>query len=268
MKHDAPTHLLWDLGNTLVAINSFSMARYLGLTDMMLYSLIERKPHREIFDKAVALLALLSDREAEISLATAYGKPIPPLVRQWLTGDITRAQTNRFLERDSLESYVPKGFFSSKREARLVKKLLEALTQPETFTAATRMIKEGIRLLEECAAQYDEQGNQRNTLFVLSNWDPYSFKTMLEATHLQDLFTYFERKNLIISGEVGLIKPYQEIYSYVLATYQLTPSQCVLIDDQVENILGAQHMGMHAILFKEGNYEEVRKELCALKVIR
>lgn len=268
MKHNTPTHILWDLGNTLLTIDSFSFARQMGLTDMMLYPLIDHSHHEEIINKTLALLTLLSSQHAKGCPATAYGKPLPPVACAWLSGHITIFETELFFEGAPLEDYVPQGFFSSEREARLVKKFLQILTTPKAFTSSIRIIENGVTLVQECAAQRDEKGKQRNTLYVLSNWDPYSFKTMLNAPHLEVLFSCFDQSNMIISGEIGLIKPQREIYSYVISTYNLDPAQCLLIDDQEENIQGAHETGMKAILLKKNKYEEVRNLLRAYKVIQ
>jgi FMN phosphatase YigB (HAD superfamily) len=267
MKHNTPTHILWDLGNTLLTVDSFSFARQMGFTDMMLYSLIDHSYPEEICNKALALLAVISTQHRKSCTATACGKPLPPIACAWLSGHITILETELFFKENPLEDYAPHSFFSSKREARLVKKLLQILTTPEAFTSSIRIIENGITLLQECAAQRDEKGRQQNSLYVLSNWDPYSFNTMLKASHLKPLFSFFDRSNMIISGEIGLIKPQREIYSYVFSTYKLDPAQCLLIDDQEENIKGAEETGMQAILLRKNKYEEVRHQLRAYKII-
>ena len=260
-------NLFWDLGNTLLKIDAFSFARHMGLTDMVLYPLLERKHPKVLFDRALELLALIDVPKHGHCKATAQGKQLPPVVCEWLAGRISLENALAYLEKP-LSEKAPDGFFSSKREARLVKALLKTLTDPQALASAMSMIKEGMALLKECSEQYDDQGNQLHTLFVLSNWDPYSFDDIFASPHLKVLFSYFDTSNLIISGDIGYIKPHKDIYSYVLTTYELNPSDCVLIDDQHENIIGAQENGMHGILLKNGNYRQVRNELRTYKIIR
>jgi len=156
---------------------------------------------------------------------------------------------------------VPDGFFYSKREARLAESLLRSLTNPEAIASSVKIIKEGIDLLKECAEQYDSNGKQKHTLYILSNWDSYSFDYVCKSLYLQDLFNYFDKSNLIISGEIGHVKPHDSIYDYVLDTYNLNPADTILIDDQQENIQGAIENGMKGILLDRGNYDEVREKL-------
>jgi FMN phosphatase YigB (HAD superfamily) len=240
----------------------------MGLIDMLLYQLVDRSSPTELLDKALEFLALLSDENSRSCSAKAQGKILPPVVCAWLSGQVALADAEAFLYGQHFEQHTPDEFFRSHREARLVKRLLQILATPEPFTASLRTIKQGLRLLEECAQQRTIDGSPSNTLYILSNWDPYSFRSMQEADHFQKLFAFFDHNKLIISGNRGYVKPHKEIYSYVLTTYGLAPSQCLLIDDQEENILGAQEIGMHGILLKEGNYDALRKELHQLNIIK
>ncbi len=259
-------NLFWDLGNTLIKIDMLAFAQHIGLLDFMLYPLLNRAHPKQILNKSLELLNMIDAPEFNYCNATALGRPLPPIACQWLSGQLPHKEVRAYLEAP-LTTKVPEGFFSSQREARLVQNMLKILTDPQALVSSLSIIKEGIKLLKECAEQYDDQGNQLHTLFILSNWDPYSFEQIMNTLHLKELFSYFERSNLIISGNIGSIKPHDAIYSYVLTTYDLEPSDCILIDDQPENIIGAQKNGMHGILLKNGNYKEVRKQLRDLNVL-
>ncbi len=253
-------NLLWDLGNTLLKIDAFSFARHLGMIDIMLYPVLDRKHPKEAYDQLFKVLNTIKIPHDESCEATAEGKPLPPIVCKWLAGELTQEQVEKYLETPLLER-VPDGFFNSKREARLAESLLRSLTNPEAIASSVKIIKEGISLLKECSEQYDEKGNQRHTLYILSNWDSYSFDYVLRSLHLQDLFKYFNKSNLIISGDIGHVKPHDSIYEYVLETYSLNPFDTILIDDQQENIQGALENGMKGILLDNSNYDEVRQKL-------
>jgi len=55
---------------------------------------------------------------------------------------------------------------------------------------------------------------------------------------------------MIISSEVGIMKPAPEIFQIALARTDTRPEESVFIDDFIENVEGAQHAGMHAVLFQ------------------
>ncbi len=60
-------------------------------------------------------------------------------------------------------------------------------------------------------------------------------------------FSLFD--TLIVSCEIGLIKPYKDIFEYALKAMKTTASESVFIDDRQENIEGAEAIGIHGILF-------------------
>lgn len=70
----------------------------------------------------------------------------------------------------------------------------------------------------------------------------------------------------IISAREKLIKPEPEIYELLCRRFEVSPQECVFIDDMPDNITGAENVGMSGILFK--NYEQARADLDDLLRIR
>ena len=54
---------------------------------------------------------------------------------------------------------------------------------------------------------------------------------------------------IVLSGEVGVMKPDPRIYLLALQQLEVQPGQAVFIDDFQHNIAGAQAIGMHGIHF-------------------
>lgn len=73
----------------------------------------------------------------------------------------------------------------------------------------------------------------------------------LHANHFRPLFAealaQFDR--LILSYEVGHIKPSADFYLACADAAGATPSECVFIDDLAENVEGAKAAGLQAILY-------------------
>lgn len=67
---------------------------------------------------------------------------------------------------------------------------------------------------------------------------------------------------LIISAEIGLMKPDARIFQAGLQQLQVSADQAAFIDDTGANVEAARALGMHAILFKTP--EQMRGELKAL----
>jgi len=67
-------------------------------------------------------------------------------------------------------------------------------------------------------------------------------------THYWKFADVFE--DMVISSEVGLMKPDTRIYHLALERLEVSPEQAVFIDDYTRNVEGSQAVGMHAIHFR------------------
>jgi putative hydrolase of the HAD superfamily len=52
-----------------------------------------------------------------------------------------------------------------------------------------------------------------------------------------------------VSGELGLLKPYPEIYRHVLDSLAVTPAEAVFIDNRASNVAGAEAIGITGHVF-------------------
>lgn len=91
-------------------------------------------------------------------------------------------------------------------------------------------------------------------VYLLSNYGVTPFKYARENMKFFD-----EVDGMIISHEVGVIKPEPEIYEILFERYNLVPGECVFIDDRADNIEAAVNMGMSGIVFEdiEGVYSRL-----------
>lgn len=82
-------------------------------------------------------------------------------------------------------------------------------------------------------------------LYGLSNWSAETYPLVRDKYEFFDLFD-----DIILSGEVGLIKPDPEIFMVALKRIGRPASDCLLIDDALPNIEQANKMGFAAIHFE------------------
>jgi 2-haloacid dehalogenase len=75
-------------------------------------------------------------------------------------------------------------------------------------------------------------------LYGLSNW---SAETFPHARKKYNFFDVFD--DIVLSGEVGIVKPEPEIYQIMLNKIGRPANECLLIDDSLPNIHQAQKMG-------------------------
>lgn len=67
---------------------------------------------------------------------------------------------------------------------------------------------------------------------------------------------------IIISSDVGVIKPDLKIYQLALQKLAVESEECVFIDDSMKHITAAQQIGMNTILYR--NFGQMKAELARL----
>ena len=91
-------------------------------------------------------------------------------------------------------------------------------------------------------------------LYLLSNFN----QRLRGELHLAPSLLLFD--GLVISGEIGMVKPNENIYRYLLDTYKLDPAECIFIDDRGDNIEAGEKLGIKGYLF-DGDAEKLREYL-------
>lgn len=97
-------------------------------------------------------------------------------------------------------------------------------------------------------------------LYGLSNWSAETFPI---ARQKYDFFDLLD--DIIISGEVGSIKPEIEIFEIALSRIGRPAHDCLFIDDALANIEQARQMGFATIHFQSS--EQLERELHKLGLL-
>lgn len=90
--------------------------------------------------------------------------------------------------------------------------------------------------------------NKGYRLYGLSNWSAETFPFALSK---YDFFHMFD--DMVVSGQVGLVKPDPAIYNLLLEKIGKPAMECLFIDDSPANILQARQMGFVTIHFTSPN---------------
>lgn len=77
---------------------------------------------------------------------------------------------------------------------------------------------------------------------------------LLERWGIREVFDV-----VVGSGDVGIMKPNPQIYQLALEGLQVMPEEAVFVDDFIDNIAGAQAVGLYAIHFK--NPGQVKEDI-------
>jgi 2-haloacid dehalogenase len=81
-------------------------------------------------------------------------------------------------------------------------------------------------------------------IFGLTNWSAEKFNLVRQKYKVFELFD-----DIVVSGEVKLVKPDLAIFDLLLQKNHLRPEECVLVDDTLHNLEAARKMGFKTIHF-------------------
>ena len=95
----------------------------------------------------------------------------------------------------------------------------------------------GVAILEELS-------RAKVPLYAITN---FAADTFAETRQRFDFFRHF--LGIVVSGELGIIKPDRRIYDHLATEYGLDLKRTVFIDDSLKNCEGARIAGMQAIHF-------------------
>lgn len=233
---------IFDLGGVLIDTDKRISFQHLGMMNLATYSIRHRiNPFNLDYHIKKALFATLNALAQKHNLNAedihcAYdekGEQLPLLMSAWLQGIMTSSEIRTLI--DNAISSHPE-WFKCSAEQRIVENLLLMIFTPHHFVNSRKISPAGIAFIKKCK----KEGHK---VYALSNWDAESF-ALLEEKHAQ-LFDLFD--GIMISAHIKANKPHNTIYQALLTQYELNPQDCWFIDDQKENIVAAQQLGINAV---------------------
>ena len=75
-----------------------------------------------------------------------------------------------------------------------------------------------------------------------------------------EFYDWFD--DLVVSGDVGMLKPDRRIYELLITRNALDPARAIFIDDRLENVRGAEAVGLRGHHFRDA--DALRSELKSL----
>ena len=117
------------------------------------------------------------------------------------------------------------------------------------FWAGDVLDEDLVNLLRDLRPRY-------STVLLSNAWD--DLRQMIEDVwQIDDAFD-----RLVISAEIGLVKPDLEIYQWLISQLGIEPAKAVFVDDFLHNVEGARAAGLQAIHFQSA--DQAHGELQAL----
>ncbi|MCQ2743113.1 MAG: HAD family phosphatase [Bacilli bacterium] len=99
-----------------------------------------------------------------------------------------------------------------------------------------------IKGMEELIVKLKKAGKKLNLISNMPDNVTYNHDDISVLRHFDDL---------VFSFELKMIKPNPEIFEHVLNKHSLTPSECLFIDDNEDNIETAKRLGINAYHFDQ-----------------
>lgn len=258
-----PNTVIFDLNGVVIDTWRLGMANEVSIFKCIGYLFTFKNPGNikkitfDFLDKLSGKQEVPDDEEP----VKADGLNMPKLMMDWKTGKITGKEVIAKAN-EALDSHKYDNDFSNWLEKDLVRNIINSVFNPEILAKYAYPIPAGVEILKEC------KKNKNLKLMVLSNYGTDPLKALMEKKELKEqIFDNFEPENILISGELGYMKPSKAIFRLLKDKHGLIPENCVLIDDQKGNVDAAKKAGYHAILVENGNFKKVREELVKLGIL-
>jgi len=245
------TAILFDLNGVLFRLGTVKVASHLGIGTTLSY-MIQGGNVADLEKQFFTYLHQIDpeNRPSEDLMPLHKNEVLPKIMRDWLCGTVDSydAITRVHNHIDALSN--DKDFFTNDKEKELLKRIATLVFDPKVRAEIYKPIKKGVDLVRACKKRGHE-------VYLLSNMDA-KLVELLKKMH-PEIFELFD--GTIISADINTIKPYPDIYKYTLLNYNLDAKNCYLIDDQKENIRGAQDVGIEGFLYDHRNHKDVKKAM-------
>lgn len=121
----------------------------------------------------------------------------------------------------------------------------QALGEPEShLTTLMQLFKTSQTPLEGTVALLPALQNAGIALYSITD----NVKEFIDYHRQYSHFLHYF-KEVVVSADLGILKPDHRIYRYLLDKHQLNPTESVFIDDTLVNVQGALSLQMQAIHF-------------------
>ena len=247
------SNIIFDLDGVLFKENKLKIIRKYGLSKMLFYLITYRKYPVKIGCNVFKKMHEQWDKNTETVLF--YKKtPMPTCINQWMKGRISNKTLLENIDK-FIENLKKMHYFASEFEKNLVQQSIKVILDESEIATNMSPIAPMIKLVENIKHE------GRHNLFIISNYAKQAADFLIDKN--KEFFSLFD--DIIISAEIGMIKPDREIFDYFLNKHNTEPDKCIFIDDQEQNVLAAEKMGITSLQYK--NFNDIRDSLQDLGII-
>lgn len=255
--------LIWDFGGILFEPYYMGVAGKVGIQNFLLYMIMDQKSP-DVQDHLFKFLdTVMPDDKKFGPVGTGDGFTLPPIMRHWQAGTILAPEVIK-MTTDHIKKMDRLGYFESQYEKLLLQRIVKTMFDPKILADNIYPVNIGVHLLKRCAAARNPDGSRKNRNIGCSNMDPLTFK--LSKEKYPEIFELFDG-GIVISGDIGMVKPDKEFYQFVITKFNLDLKSCFLIDDQDVNTKGARACNINTLLLRNRDYKRLEQELISYGAI-
>lgn len=267
--------IIFDFGGVLGKTDEFKFAREIGLQNLASLGLSNIAnivaldfSKLRLKEKVLEIMSELGAQQTcDNGLTSKHEKTdLPEIMCKWLRGEIDGKDANKMVQEYLEKVYKTHPKINGEAEKNVLSKIISIMFDAEKLAAFTDPIDSSLKILHELIALKDKNYK----LLMLSNWCEKSFNMIFKDPRMGQIFDCFDPKDIFISGQMGCMKPsnrsYEIILNHIKENYGINPEECLMIDDQPENIVGAKNFKIQTIL-AEKTCSNLRTELEKLNIL-
>lgn len=223
--------VIFDMNGVLVQTGGTT--RILGLSKFVAYTLTKNpfSLKKQIKGKLFDLLSELEERQTnEVAACDDHGDILPQSMCNWMKGTNTPEQLRAAVD-------AKLACKNQNLEASILHDITNMMFTPEKFSQTQHLVPETVAFVKHLK----QQGYK---IYILSNFCSKSFE-IIKNEH-PEVFALFD--GIVISGDVGLIKPDPNVYKHLLTTHNIDCRKACFIDDLAINTQAAQTAGINSFI--------------------
>lgn len=128
-----------------------------------------------------------------------------------------------------------------------------------SFTKSNLSIEEFYKIYADLRSEF-----YKDTVEIISKIKDKGYKVgllsnlrLMDYNNYKDEISKLKLDYLFLSYKIGYLKPYKEMYEYVINKCNCNPNNIVFFDDYIDNVEGAKKYGINAYLVTGDNIKDV-----------
>lgn len=247
------SNIIFDLDGVLFKENKLKIARKYGLLKILFYLITYRKNPVKIGSD---VFKKMHEQWTQNTEPVLYYKktPLPTCINHWMKGVISSKVLIENIDK-FIENLQKMHYFASEFEKNLVQQSIKVILDESQIASNMQPIMPMIKLVEHIKKE------GKHNIYIISNYAKQAADFLIEKN--EEFFSLFD--DIIISAEIGMIKPDKEIFDYFLTKHNTEADKCIFIDDQEQNVLAAEKIGIKSFQYK--NFNDIKDNLRDLGII-